>query len=395
MISERILGETVSVMRMSVDYFPNTLNLPKAEGHMLTAIDLFSGSGGLSLGANSAGFLVKAAVERDRHACDTYRKNLIVRQRASTILIEADILRLSPTLLMNKTSVASGQLAILLGGPPCQGFSTHRLHDSGVDDPRNALLIKYFEFVSALKPAAFLVENVPGLLWKRHRKWLFKFRKLAGEAGYVLREPVILNAKDYGIPQNRKRVFLFGHDERFASDWDWIPAATHADPNSLSALEGSLQPWTPASVAFRRAPNGDPNNKHMRHNDELVKAFERTPRNGGLRFASGRTLPCHRLHDGHFDVYGRIDPRVPAPTMTTACINPSKGRFVHPTQPHGITIRQAARIQSFPDWFTFEGGLMASGVQIGNAVPPLLAEAILTKIAEGLTSALFHPARAA
>jgi DNA (cytosine-5)-methyltransferase 1 len=118
----------------------------------------------------------------------------------------------------------------------------------------------------------------------------------------------------------------------------------------------------------------------MMHGKELLATFARTPANGGSRKDSGRVLPCHEDHDGHRDVYGRINPKMPAPTMTTACINPSKGRFVHPTKHHGITLRQAARIQSFPDWFIFEGGLMAGGVQVGNAVPVDLAKALLVPL---------------
>jgi DNA (cytosine-5)-methyltransferase 1 len=124
------------------------------------------------------------------------------------------------------------------------------------------------------------------------------------------------------------------------------------------------------------------NNVHMKHGPALIEAFKNTPPNGGSRTESGRVLPCHEKHRGHFDVYGRIDPKLPAPTMTTACINPSKGRFVHPTEHHGIALRHAARIQSFPDWFTFEGGMMAGGVQVGNAVPVDMAAALLAPLKE-------------
>ena len=362
---------------------------------MLTAIDLFSGCGGFSLGASLAGFKIMAAIERDRHACATYKRNLISTDIAADSLIQDDILAVSPKQLLNRARLGIGDVDILIGGPPCQGFSTHRLGDSGVDDPRNALLIQYFRFVSALRPTAFLVENVPGLMWPRHRKWLLKFRRLAEEANYHLRMPMVLNAKDFGIPQNRKRVFIFGHDKRLSRDFDWLPSPTHGDPASRPVLEGTLKAWVPAKSAFRAAPKGDPNNIHMQHCAELVEAFQATPRNGGLRFHSGRTLQCHQTHNGHFDVYGRIDPRTPGPTMTTACINPSKGRFVHPSQPHGITVRQAARLQSFPDWFVFEGGLMSAGVQIGNAVPPVLANALLAKIAESFTLRTSSKVRAA
>jgi hypothetical protein len=113
------------------------------------------------------------------------------------------------------------------------------------------------------------------------------------------------------------------------------------------------------------------NDRHMNHSSKLTARFQATPKNGGSRRDGPCVLPGH---DGHSDVYGRIDPSLPAPTMTTACINPSKGRFVHPTEPHGITIRQAARLQTFPDHFVFKGGLMAAGVQIGNAVPVALGQ---------------------
>ena len=106
----------------------------------------------------------------------------------------------------------------------------------------------------------------------------------------------------------------------------------------------------------------------------------------GSRRDSGRVLPCHESHDGHKDVYGRIDPDLPAPTMTTACINPSKGRFVHPTEDHGITARQAARIQTFPDSVVFSGGLMAAGKQIGNAIPMKLGVLLLSHIKTFLSS---------
>jgi DNA (cytosine-5)-methyltransferase 1 len=125
----------------------------------------------------------------------------------------------------------------------------------------------------------------------------------------------------------------------------------------------------------------------MTHGAALIEAFRNTPINGGSRKDSGRVLACHRDHDGHKDVYGRIDSRKPAPTMTTACINPSKGRFVHPSEHHGITVRQAARIQTFPEHFTFSGGLMAAGKQVGNAVPVRLGATLIKQLAPLLESA--------
>ena len=294
---------------------------------------------------------------------------------------EEDILQLSPNTVMDEGGLAPGDCELLLGGPPCQGFSSHRLGKSGVGDPRNALLYRYFHFVEAIRPQMFLLENVPGMLQPKHAEYLSTFLKLASEIGYSVSSPILLNARDFGIPQNRKRVFIVGYDPN-SLDFNipWPPHPTHGDPQKLSD-RGPLLPWRTAQDAFRaNARPADPNDVHMQHREELIKVFRSTPANGGSRSQSSRVLPCHEKHNGHKDVYGRIDPSKPSPTMTTACINPSKGRFVHPTEHHGITARQAARLQTFPEDFDFEGGLMAAGIQIGNAVPVALAEFVTFRL---------------
>lgn len=342
------------------------------------ACDLFAGAGGFSLGAHLAGLKIAAAVEWNAHACATYRSNLIASKHQKTHLFEDDIAALDPWDVRKVAGFDQFGCDILLGGPPCQGFSTHRIRDAGVNDPRNDLLLRYFEYVRVLRPTVFLVENVPGLLWPRHRKYLEAFYRLAASASYGVLEPQILNARDYGVPQNRRRVFILGYDlKKFTSAPVWPPAPTHAAPGS----DEDLPSWLPAAEVFRQSVSAkDLNNVHMQHGSALVEAFRHTPPNGGSRSESGRLLPCHKGHDGHKDVYGRIDPAKPAPTMTTACINPSKGRFVHPTEHHGITVRQAARIQTFPDSFVFHGGLIAAGQQIGNAVPVEFARILIDQL---------------
>lgn len=350
---------------------------PHCAEREVLACDLFAGAGGFSYGAHLAGLNVCAAVEWNKHACRTYRSNLIDTGLSSAVLHEADISELDPQSI-KATSFNGAPCDILLGGPPCQGFSAHRINDAGVDDPRNKLLLRYFEYVRTLRPVFFIVENVPGLLWAKHKKYLDAFYDLARCSGYGVLEPQVVNARDFGVPQNRRRVFILGFDSsRVDAPLCWPPQPSHVPPES----ELQLPRWNNASVAFARDPLlGDPNNIHMNHGPELLKLFAETPHNGGSRRQSSRILPCHKDHNGHSDVYGRIDPTVPAPTMTTACINPSKGRFVHPTEDHGITLRQAARLQSFPDWFNFEGGIIAGGVQVGNAVPVDLASALLAPL---------------
>lgn len=353
----------------------------REEVALVTVIDLFSGAGGFTLGALQAGADVVGALEKDRDSALTYSKNLRRKSGATIPLVTDDILKIDPGVALSKWKVRSCDL--LLGGPPCQGFSTHRILDSGVGDPRNELLGRYFDFVRAIRPRAFLLENVPGLLWERHADYLRSFSRKAKQAEYELRDAVVVNARDFGVPQSRKRVFILGVDGRRPLQLNWPPAPTHVDP--LKKTPGEVRPaWRPASVAFNSAPSNDPNDIHMKHSAELVELFKMTPKNGGSRFDAPRTLPCHRGHDGHKDVYGRIDPRKPGPTMTTACINPSKGRFVHPTKNHGITAREAARLQTFPDDFVFHGGLMSAGRQIGNAVPVVLAEALIKPIVEAM-----------
>jgi DNA (cytosine-5)-methyltransferase 1 len=342
------------------------------------AVDLFAGAGGFSLGAISAGVSIAFAVENDRHSVTSYGENICKKvSRGQTKLFDCDIETLDPIVLKHQF-FSSRDCDLLLGGPPCQGFSTHRILGAGVDDPRNKLILAYFDFVKALRPRVFLMENVPGILWDRHKPYLSQFYASGSDAGYSLFNPVTIDARDFGIPQRRRRVFILGvRDDIPCHDFKWPPEPSHSDPRKES---GHLLPWMPCLDVFAPSTDDDPNNVHMSHGNELIEAFRKTPANGGSRTSSGRMLPCHVNHDGHKDVYGRIDPYQPAPTMTTACINPSKGRFVHPTEHHGITARQAARIQTFPDSYEFYGGLIAAGRQIGNAVPVELGAALIRHI---------------
>ncbi|KKO49439.1 DNA methyltransferase [Arsukibacterium sp. MJ3] len=352
--------------------------MPKINSSELVAVDLFAGAGGFSLAAIKAGFTIDFAIENDKHAVQTYRNNILkLTGGQNAAILDRSILDYSPTAL-KEARFSNKSCDLLLGGPPCQGFSTHRILNAGVNDPRNELVLAYFKFVKALRPRVFLMENVPGILWGRHKEYLEKFYSEGKKAGFHLFQPVTIDARDFGVPQRRKRVFILGlRNKEDLTKIQWPPSPTHCDPakNNIKLL-----PWVSCEKMFRDAPVGDENDIHMNHGKELVDVFKKTPLNGGSRADSGRVLNCHKEHDGHKDVYGRIDPFQPAPTMTTACINPSKGRFVHPTKHHGITVRQAARIQNFPDTYIFCGGLTAAGKQIGNAVPVDLGRHLIRHI---------------
>lgn len=345
-------------------------------------IDLFAGAGGFSLAAVEAGFSIAAAIENDPHAVRTYKANLLDYDAARDAkVLDKSILEYVPETVRTEL-LGNTECDLLLGGPPCQGFSTHRILNAGVNDPRNKLVLAYFSFVKAFRPRVFLMENVPGILWDRHKEFLEKFYEEGAKAGYQVFKPIVLDARDFGVPQRRRRVFILGvRDPADIQGFEWPPKPTHA---ALGAAKEGQKIWVSCADVFKPAPEGDQNDIHMNHGPDLVAAFRKTPPNGGSRKDSGRVLPCHQKHDGHKDVYGRINPDEPAPTMTTACINPSKGRFVHPTEHHGITLRQAARIQAFPDSFTFIGGLSAAGRQIGNAVPVELGRYLIKYIKTNL-----------
>lgn len=352
---------------------------------LLTAIDLFAGAGGFSLAARDLNIGVRLAVEVDRHAAATYRRNFIHRRRSKPLLVDKDIREVDWEATLEEADLAPGECSILMGGPPCQGFSTHRINDAGVGDPRNELLHSYFDALAIIQPETFVVENVSGILWDRHADYVDEFMSSAEEIGYTVCNPTVLNARDFGVPQNRKRVFIIGWRSDLDLDLDWPPAPTHFSPDSDDVVRlGKRAFATAASVFKKRLQKRDPNNIHINHSAELVQVFRETPKNGGSRADSGRVLPCHENHDGHRDVYGRIRLDQPGPTMTTACVNPSKGRFLHPTRNHGITARHAARFQGFPDSFVFEGGLFAAARQIGNAVPRQLGRRVLRVLKNAL-----------
>jgi DNA (cytosine-5)-methyltransferase 1 len=360
---------------------PSTMNVVQSNYRKLRALDLFAGAGGFTLAAQRSELEVVAAVELNVHACSTYKHN-IVRKNVPRLYNE-DILELEPSTIKSNHFSDEGGCDVILGGPPCQGFSVHRIKDAGVDDPRNKLVLRYFEYVKYLRPKVFLMENVPGILWARHKNFLDALYSQGEKSGYDILKPVVIDARDYGVPQRRKRVFILGVRKDVELNIDWPPTPSHGSPKEV-ARNTVLKEWVNAEEIFALAlSEQDENNKHMNHSQELIEVFKQTPVNGS-RKDSGRILPCHHEHNGHKDVYGRINLKEPGPTMTTACINPSKGRFVHPTDNHGITMRHAARFQTFPEDFVFKGGLIAGGVQIGNAVPVELGTVLLSSIATAL-----------
>ena len=323
-----------------------------------TAIDLFSGCGGLTLGLRNAGFEVVAAVENDKLACETFRLN-----HPKTVVVEKDIQRIRPSYLLKRLHLKKGQLTLLAGCPPCQGFSTLRTLNGkvSVDEPMNDLLFQFLKFVRAFIPKAILMENVPGLASDPR---LDEFKSQIERLGYS-HNVEVLDAADYGTPQRRRRMVLIATRGKTPSFGDM--------PRNKKSVRWALQ-WTGAPSES----DDELHNYEVRHSKEVQELISRIPKDGGSRtdLDDHEQLKCHKSCNGFRDVYGRMHWDKPAPTITGGCINPSKGRFLHPDADRAITLREAAILQGFPKSYRFDmsRGRYSTAQLIGNAFPPKFAE---------------------
>jgi len=319
-----------------------------------TAIDLFCGAGGLSEGLRQAGFAVMGAVELDALACRTYRLN---HNRVK--LWKMDITCLSGAAMMNELKIQPGELDLLAACPPCQGFSTMRTKNGTRRnrDSRNDLIFDVLRIIRAMKPKSVMLENVPGLAENRR---FVAFRKGLESLGYRLKWDV-LNTVDFAVPQRRRRLVLLA--SRVAEP-EFAPKAVRY--RTVRQFIGRLTP---------PERSRDPlHNYSVQRSKKVADLIRRIPRNGGSRMALGveEQLPCHQRLEGFWDVYGRMAWDEPAPTITGGCINPSKGRFLHPRANRAITLREAALLQTFPKSYRFplDKGRYSVALLIGNALPP-------------------------
>jgi DNA (cytosine-5)-methyltransferase 1 len=322
-----------------------------------TAIDLFSGCGGLSVGLRGAGYEVVAAVENESLACETYRMN-----HKQTLLLEGDITKVRPEYLRKRLGLKRGELSLLAGCPPCQGFSTLRTLNGGkrVKEPMTDLIFQFLKFVRAFRPKAIMMENVPGLADDPR---IETFRKKIAGLGYRS-EVRVMDAADYGTPQRRRRMVLIavkGKAPKFASE---------------ARYKKSVR-WAFSKVPARKGSADPLHNYKVKHAEHVIELIKKIPKDGGGRadLSDDEQLPCHQKCDGFKDIYGRMSWSRPSPTITGGCINPSKGRFVHPSENRAITLREAAVLQGFPLDYRFDlsRGRYPVAQLIGNAFPPSFA----------------------
>jgi DNA (cytosine-5)-methyltransferase 1 len=341
----------------------------------LKIIDLFSGCGGSALGFKQAGFEIKAAVDINEAASKTFKKNF-----PETNVITADVTTISGNDLLKAAGVLDGNDLVLLGCPPCQGFSTARRNSQRLSEPRNNLIKDFVRLVKEIKPTYFVMENVPGLA-KRIGSSLFTeaVRDLS-TAGYEVIFD-IFDTADFGVPQRRKRLVMMGtRDKNIRLTF---PKKTNEDPLKGS---GALPNWITVRSVIENLPKisaGEKDKRDGMHvsanlSETNFNRMKSTPANGGGRdsWKDELILDCHRDKKGFKDVYGRMRWDYPSPTITGGCAMISKGRFGHPEQHRAISLREAARLQTFPDNFVFEGNFGQIADQIGNAVPVLLTKRI-------------------
>jgi len=341
----------------------------------LRVIDLFAGAGGFTLGlCNTGKFEPVFANDFNAYAAKTYNANF------GDHCLHGDI----NDLLANR-SFKFPEADIVIGGPPCQGFSPLNKQREG--DPRKQLWRAFMEVVRRVKPIAFVMENVPELLASAEFN---DIRTDAESMGYLVTAD-ILNAADYGVPQRRKRAIIVAS----RASRIWLPTPTHANPQKPPTLfQNGLLPWETVGRAIADLP--EPEGIDIRVGTvtpPLDLHFGRTPtpkslaryrcvQEGGNRFDLQKKRPdltpnCWiRKKSGGTDLFGRLWRDRPAFTIRTEFFKPEKGRYLHPTQHRPITHREAARLQSFPDSFIFLGTKIEIAKQIGNAVPPLLVQRI-------------------
>jgi DNA (cytosine-5)-methyltransferase 1 len=330
------------------------------------AADLFCGSGSVSTALTSAGFRVAFAVDNDASAKTTYTAN-----HPSTRFFDQDIRQIDP--VDTAEALHGSRLSVLAVCAPCQPFSAqNRKRDTA--DRRAPLVLEALRFAETLDPETIWVENVPGIVRSEAKQ---RLRAGLSELGYRFSDPLRLSATDFGVPQRRVRlIFLASKCDLVLERFEKLRKGFKgADAPTVKEAFHGLKILGPGEQCSK-----DPLHRARRHSPITLQRLRAIPKNGGSRSAlpAKLQLACHRnLGAKSFpDVYGRMSWDSPAPTLTTGCTDVTRGRFAHPEQDRAISLREAARLQTFPDSFKFEGSNTQIARLIGNAVPYEMARQI-------------------
>ncbi len=345
----------------------------------MLGIDLFAGAGGLSLGAELAGIRVKFAVEADPHAATTHSHNF-----PETKMIASDIRKVRDIRLGKHRD----QL-IIFGGPPCQGFSTSNQRTRTAENPTNWLFKEFLRIVKSYLPDWVLFENVRGILETANGLFLESFLNSLEKIGYTVAHKV-LSAADFGVPQRRARLFVVGslHGVNF-----WLPQSAVSNHTTVEDALGDLPAlsngacfdWLPYKTLaksdyaklMRSGLRKSANHLVTNNAPHIIERFRYVPQGGNWENIPARLMKNYadrtRCHTG---IYHRLTASEPSIVIG----NYRKNMLIHPCEDRGLSVREAARLQSFPDWFEFRGSIGFQQQQVGNAVPPLLASAVFGAI---------------
>ena len=362
-----------------------------------TVIDLFCGVGGFSLGAARAGFNVAHAIDNDPIVIETHKKNFLSTKHNSINLSDV-----TGKQLLKMLGITTGEITGIIGGPPCQGFST--IGKNHAEDKRNDLFIKFYQIVRDIKPKFFVGENVPGLLREKHNPARLRANKILNK-DYDLFPPIIINAGDYGVPTSRTRVFFVGFRksaERKIALIDILPEKINIKTTVSQALKGLPIKIKHDGPSYE---NGLRKVKYLSNGSFTSRLREIIPNVGnplviknllknnlvtgcqGTLHSDAVLKRWEELAQGETDKVSRamrLDPKGLCPTLRAGTGKEHGGfqslRPIHPTENRVITPREAARLQGFPDWFLFHSTKWHSFRQIGNSVSPIVAELLLTKI---------------
>ena len=331
------------------------------------------------MGFKEAGFEPAVALEIDPMRCNLYRENIGIEP------IRADVMDVSGKDLLRAGSLKKGGRFCVVGCPPCQSFSSladTRRSNNGMFGVRGGYVSKFTNLVVEMMPLAAVFENVQGMVGGSGKRFFDEHVRVLREAGYETRHCVV-NAADFGVPQNRKRVIAVSvrKDAVKKDTMDGIKAFLHSSAGKRLTVRDAIGDLKPLESG--ESDPEDPHHRASAHGPRVLEMIAHVPKDGGSRTDMPRRLwlDCHkRLSGGAETSYGRMKWDEPSPTITCQCTTPACGRFTHPVRNRGITVREAARLQTIPDHANLSEYSSKNAEIVGDAVPVLLAR----KIAEML-----------
>lgn len=347
----------------------------------IDVLDFFSGCGGMSLGFAAISqktnlFNIIGGVDISEFALKSFEKNYkakTLRKDIREIYLNGEQQQIKDYFGIKEKRKKP---LVIIGCAPCQGFSAHQKRYGQTHDERNTLIGAFAEVVVSFNPDYIVMENVPEILGEKYLHHYQEAKEIFEGKGYKISQ-AIFNSAGFGVPQARYRAVIVASKNNFTLPLELLAPDEYA---TVKDAIGDL-PKVNAGEILKE----DSYHRSASHKKSTIETISKVPKNGGNR-PKGVGPKCLDKVSGFYDVYGRLSWEKPSITITQYSRNPASGRFIHPVQNRGLTIREAARIQSFPDGFEFEGNLDECFKQIGEAVPPLLSLAIATQIAIDISS---------